>query len=238
MTLPAATLPPGRPDETLSLSPAAADTSAPPLPTIPGYEVLSELGRGGMGVVYQARQVALKRIVALKMILLGHVADPQVAARFRVEAESVARLRHPNVVQVYEIGSCQGLPFFSLEFVEGGSLAERLRGEPQPPREAARLVQTLARAVHAAHEQGVVHRDLKPANVLLGPQPGSSAADHWLRSLQPKITDFGLAKQLDDDGSQTRSGDVMGSPSYMAPEQGKSGRRRMSTHWARSCTKR
>jgi WD40 repeat protein/tetratricopeptide (TPR) repeat protein len=160
-----------------------------------------------MGVVYKARQIGLKRLVALKMILGRDDATEQALARFRHEAEAIARLRHPHIVQVYEIGEAEGRPFFSLEFVDGGSLAERLRGTPLPPRQAAELAEVLARAVHAAHQEGIVHRDLKPANVLL-------AADGT-----PKITDFGLAKRLDDDSGQTLPGQVMGTPSYMAPEQ-------------------
>src|SRR5439155_2815046 len=134
---------------------------------VPGYDLLGEIGRGGMGVVYKARQVKLNRVVALKMVLAGAHAGALQLARFFPEAEAVARLQHPNIVQIYEVGEHDGLTFFSLEFVEGGSLDGRLRGTPLPPREAARLVETLARAVHAAHRQGVVHRDLKPANILL-----------------------------------------------------------------------
>ena len=172
---------------------------------IPGYEVLEELGRGGMGVVYKARQQSLDRIVALKMILAASHAGSTATARFLHEAKTIALLKHPHVVQVYEFGSHEGKPFFSLEYLEGGSLADKLRGEPQPPAQAAQMVQTLAQAVQAAHEQGIVHRDLKPANVLL-------AADGT-----PKITDFGVAKQ--GDSVMTATGDVLGTPSYMAPEQ-------------------
>jgi serine/threonine protein kinase len=160
-----------------------------------------------MGVVYKALQIKLKRLVALKMILAGSYAGEQALARFRTEAEAVARLQHPNIVQIYEVGEQEGLHFFSLEFVEGGSLAHKLAGTPQPPSEAARLVEILARAVHYAHQRGILHRDLKPSNVLL-------AADGT-----PKITDFGLAKQLDQDAGQTQSGAIMGTPRYMAPEQ-------------------
>jgi tetratricopeptide (TPR) repeat protein/predicted Ser/Thr protein kinase len=174
---------------------------------VPGYEVLDELGRGGMGVVYRARQTGLKRLVALKMIRAGEHAGAEEVARFRAEAEALARLQHPNIVQVYEVGECDGRPFFSLELVEGGSLAQRLAGTPQLPREAAALLETLARAVDAAHRAGVIHRDLKPANVLLTPDG------------VPKITDFGLAKRLDVEVGQTQSGAIMGTPSYMAPEQ-------------------
>jgi serine/threonine-protein kinase len=173
-----------------------------------GYELLAELGRGGMGVVYQARQKGLERVVALKMILGGSHAGREEIARFRTEAEAIARLKHPNIVQIYEIGERGGLPYFSLEFCSGGSLAKKLRGKPLPPREAALIVEALARGMQAAHDRGILHRDLKPANVLLA-EDGT-----------PKITDFGLAKKLDDEGQgRTRTGVVMGTPSYMAPEQ-------------------
>jgi serine/threonine-protein kinase len=173
---------------------------------IPGHEILGELGRGGMGVVYKARHLRLKRLVAVKMILAGEHAGPEHLARFRTEAESIARLQHPNIVQVFEVGEHREMPFFSLEFCGGGSLAKKLAGTPLQPAEAAALVQTLARAMQAAHDKEVIHRDLKPANVLL--------ADDGT----PKISDFGLAKKLDEAG-QTISGAPMGTPSYMAPEQ-------------------
>jgi WD40 repeat protein/tRNA A-37 threonylcarbamoyl transferase component Bud32 len=183
-------------------------TPGPCLPgtCVAGYEILDELGRGGMGVVYKARQLALKRTVALKMIRDSALAGSADRARFRQEAEAVARLQHPNIVQVYEVGEHEGTPFFSLEYCPGGSLAGKLQAMPLPPDEAARLAEILARAVHAAHQAHVLHRDLKPANVLL-------AADGT-----PKVTDFGLAKRLDEAG-QTASGAVVGTPSYMAPEQ-------------------
>ncbi|HZY86871.1 MAG TPA: serine/threonine-protein kinase, partial [Gemmataceae bacterium] len=187
---------------------------------VPGYEVLGELGRGGMGVVYKARQTALKRLVALKMILAGAHAGAEQRARFRREAEAVARLQHPNIVQVYEVGEHEGLPFFSLEFVAGGSLAQRLKGRPLAPGRAAAIVEKLARAMHAAHRAGVVHRDLKPANVLLH---GGDGEGDGLDC--PKVTDFGLAKRLSVEpgaslpGVQTQPGAVLGTPSYMAPEQ-------------------
>ncbi len=172
-----------------------------------GYEILRELGRGGMGVVYLARQAELDRLVALKMILSGSHAGAEELLRFRSEAVSVARLRHPNIVQVYGVGEHEGRPYVSLEFVEGGALDVRLRQGPLPPLEAAALVATLARAMNHAHKQGVIHRDLKPANVLL-------ALDGT-----PKITDFGLAKQLTDSALKTGTGAIMGTPSYMPPEQ-------------------
>ncbi len=177
------------------------------LPTVAGYEILSVLGRGGMGVVYKARQVGLNRLVALKMILAGAHAGSEDLARFRTEAESVASLQHPNIVQIYEVGEQDGLPFFSLEFVEGGSLAGKLNGIPQPAAQAAQLVETLARAMQVAHQHDIIHRDLKPHNILL------TADGH------PKIADFGLAKRQNTGASQTQSGALMGTPSYMAPEQ-------------------
>jgi tetratricopeptide (TPR) repeat protein len=184
----------------------APPTVPPAVPHVPGYEILGELGRGGMGIVYQARQLGLDRVVALKMILAGTHAGTAEVARFRTEAEAIARLRHPNIVAVYEVGEHQGKPFFSLEFCEGGGLDRRLAGNPLPPEKAAELVGVLAGAMQAAHAANVIHRDLKPANVLL---TGDGT---------PKITDFGLARKLDEAG-QTQSGAVMGTPSYMAPEQ-------------------
>jgi serine/threonine protein kinase len=174
---------------------------------ISGYEILGELGRGGMGVVYKARHLKLKRLVALKMIVGADYVSADQTERFRREAEAVARLQHPNIVQIYEVGQRGGRPYISLEYVDGGSLADKLRGTPLPPAEAARVVETLARAVHAAHQRGIVHRDLKPANVLL-------TADGT-----PKIADFGLAKETDTSSSRTQEGTVVGTPSYMAPEQ-------------------
>jgi serine/threonine-protein kinase len=174
---------------------------------VPGYEIVGELGRGGMGVVYKARQLGLNRWVALKMVLAGAHADQKHLARFQTEAQAVAGLQHPNIVQIYDVGQHKGLPYFSLEFVPGGSLADKVHRQPQPPREAAHLVETLARAVAYAHERGIIHRDLKPANILL------------TANGIPKITDFGLAKRLEDDSGQTQSGMLLGTPSYMSPEQ-------------------
>src|SRR5262245_4682592 len=183
-------------------APASTD-----IPRVPGYEVESVIGRGGMGVVYKARHLALKRIVALKMLAAGH---PQAAvrARFRTEAEAVARLQHPNIVQIHEVGEADGQPYLALEFVSGGSLAERLAGRPLPPRDAARLVAVLADAMHLAHSRNLVHRDLKPSNVLL-----AGEADTPVGQCEPKVTDFGLARQLDADSGQTFDGTVMGTPS-------------------------
>jgi eukaryotic-like serine/threonine-protein kinase len=158
-----------------------------------------------MGIDYKAQQVGLNRVVAFKMILAGHVRSDQLAG-FQAEAEALAHLQHPNIVQIFEVGEHNGRPFFSMEFMDGGSLADRTRGRPQVPAEAAQWVELLARAVHAAHERDLVHLDLKPGNVLFG-------ADGAL-----KITDFGLARRLDGAG-RTASGDVTGTPSYMPPEQ-------------------
>jgi WD40 repeat protein len=182
------------------------------LPSVPGYEIVGELGRGGMGVVYKARHLRLDRLVALKMILSGVYAGPHELARFRTEAEVIARIQHPNIVQIFDVGEAplaggDGCPFLSLELVEGGSLARKLTGRPLPAREAAGLVQSLARAIHAAHQLGIIHRDLKPGNILL-------TADGT-----PKITDFGLAKRVDAETTGTQSGVLMGTPEYMAPEQ-------------------
>ncbi len=176
-------------------------------PIVAGYEILGELGRGGMGVVYAARHLGLKRKVALKMILAGSHAGPAQVARFRAEAEAIAQLQHPNIVQVYDVGAQDGRPFFTLELIDGGSLAQTLNGVPQPAARAAGWVRTLALALDAAHRKGIIHRDLKPSNILL-------ANDGTL-----KITDFGLAKSLGGDADLTRSELVLGSPSYMAPEQ-------------------
>jgi serine/threonine protein kinase/tetratricopeptide (TPR) repeat protein len=175
--------------------------------TVSGYEILGELGRGGMGVVYKARQIGLNRLVALKMVLSGSHAGALELARFRIEAEAVAQLQHPNIVQVYDVGEQDGCPYFSLEYVDGGSLTAKMAGVPQPPRQAAEMIQALAQAMDYAHRRGIMHRDLKPANILL-------TADGI-----PKITDFGLAKRFDEDTSQTRTGSILGTPSYMAPEQ-------------------
>jgi serine/threonine-protein kinase len=170
------------------------------------YEIVEEIARGGMGIVYKARQAGLNRIVALKVILAGEHAGPRETARFRAEAEAVARLQHPNVVQVYEVGEHAGLPFLSLEYCPGGSLDKKLAAAPLSPGQAATLIRALAEAVQAAHAAGVVHRDLKPGNVLL------DAAG------TPKISDFGLAKRLGESGGTT-TGIILGTPSYMAPEQ-------------------
>jgi len=220
----------------------AAPQSA--LPAVPGYEVLGELGRGGMAVVYQARQLRPNRVVALKVLQTGLPADAR--RRFGAESEALARLRHPGIVQVYEAGEHDGRPYFSLEFCGGGSLAPKLAGAPMEPRRAAALVEAVARAVGAAHRAGIIHRDLKPANILLhpvhhggiedterkneeslpfGPRPDldrsvPSSLCLWGEYVVPKITDFGLAKLLTSDTAEpARSGAVLGTPAYVAPEQ-------------------
>jgi serine/threonine protein kinase len=196
------------------IGPAEADW-----PTIRGYEILGVLGRGGMGRVYKARQVSLKRLVALKVILAGEDAEADTVARFREEAQALARLQHPNIVQIYDVGEQDGHPYFSLELVAGGSLAQHLHGTALPVRQAAQFVETLARAVHAAHQQGVIHRDLKPANILLAPPAFLAGERAGVEDWVPKITDFGLAKKLDDPAGLTLSGAIVGTPRYMAPEQ-------------------
>jgi hypothetical protein len=174
-----------------------------------------------MAVVYKARQLALDRLVALKMIQAGPFAQPQEVSRFRTEAAAIARLQHPNVVQIHEVGEYAGLPYLSLELVSGPTLANRLAGAAQPSRPAALLVEMLARAIGAAHDRGIIHRDLKPSNVLLAPLAGGhegAAATEQAFGI-PKITDFGLAKRLDTDSALTRTGDFLGTASYVAPEQ-------------------
>jgi hypothetical protein len=181
--------------------------AGPDLPHVNGYEILACIGRGGMGVVYKARQLGLNQPVALKMILGGTHADSRERARFRSEAEAQARLQHPNIVQIHEVGETSTGPYFALELVEGESLDKQIKAKPQPARAAAQRIEVLARAMHYAHQRGLIHRDLKPANVLV-------TADGEL-----KITDFGLAKQLQSENGQTKTGDILGTPSYMAPEQ-------------------
>jgi tRNA A-37 threonylcarbamoyl transferase component Bud32 len=185
----------------------ASRTQAEAWPVIPHYEILEELGRGGMGVVYKARQIALGRIVALKTILPQGAVGEESRRRFVQEAKAMALLQHPNIVQIHEIGQQGEHPFLVMEYVEGESLSARLAGKALPPRKAAELVAVLARAVHAAHAHGIIHRDLKPNNILL-------AADG-----APKICDFGLAKNFENTADQTQTGLLAGTPSYMAPEQ-------------------
>jgi serine/threonine protein kinase len=221
-------------------SPEPAEDVSAEWPVVPGFEVLGELGRGGMGVVYRARQVSLKRLVALKLIRDSALASPQQRARFRIEAEAAARMRHANIVAIYEVGEHQGRPYFAMELVEGPTLDRHLSGRPVPAGQAAELVRALAQAMEHAHGQNVVHRDLKPANILLqnlnhkdheehkeeiargvgGLTASCSLCSLWFTSCVPKITDFGLAKRLDSQSTAwTQEGAVLGTASYMAPEQ-------------------
>jgi eukaryotic-like serine/threonine-protein kinase len=191
-------------------------------PSPPGevgqYVVLGEVGRGGMGVVYQARHRDLRRLVALKMILAGGFASEVQRQRFRREAELAARVQHPHIVQIYEVGLHDGRPFLAMEWVAGGSLAGRLGDDPWPPHAAAGLIETLAQAIDVAHQSGVVHRDLKPSNILLQTGAGAAAAGPLAGAI-PKVADFGLARAMDADGSLTSTGLTLGTPEYMAPEQ-------------------
>jgi serine/threonine protein kinase len=220
------------------LSRASTATQAGPaiqpseIEEIPGYELLGVLGRGGMGIVFRARQLSLKRQVALKMILTGRHARTDDRLRFQKEAEAVARLQHPYIVQIYEVGEQNGLPYFSLEFVNGGSLAQFLNGHPQSPETSARFLLEVARAMHYAHKRGIVHRDLKPANILLHMDESQllrngSAADTAvlleLSSYVPKISDFGLAKHVGGEEHLLKNGAFIGTPNYMAPEQARGG---------------
>jgi serine/threonine protein kinase len=205
--------PPG-PAETLAAGAnPAAGAGLPEADAPPGYELLGLLGRGGMGVVYHARQLRLRREVALKMVLPGPHASAQALARLLAEAEAIARLDHPNIVRVYELGDHAGAPYFAMEYHPGGSLARRLDGTPRPVPEAARLLEAVARGVSEAHRGGLIHRDLKPANILIG------------RDGSPRVADFGLVKSLESDSGLTRTDWVMGTPSYMAPEQAAGGAR-------------
>ncbi len=214
-------MPPG---QTMAISPADLVPEAPTQPPaassgIPrlsplskvryfgDYEILEKIAHGGMGVVYKARQVSLNRVVALKMILSGHLASEAEVKRFHTEAEAAANLQHPNIVAIHEVGQHQGEHYFSMDYVEGVDLARHLAAQPIPLLEAAQLVATLAEAVHYAHQHGTLHRDLKPQNVLID------------KTGRPRITDFGLAKRVERESELTRTGAVMGSPSYMPPEQ-------------------
>ncbi len=206
------------------------EQSAANRPRIPGYEILGVLGRGGMGVVYLALQVSLRRLVALKMLRAGVDAEAPYLARFRAEAMAIARLQHPNIVQIYDVGEADGRPYFAMEYADGGSLDDYLDGRPLAPSAAGQLVAVLARAVHAAHQCGIVHRDLKPANILLAfsREPPATAepalaGGSRLNEVIPKITDFGLAKRLDRGTIGTQTGVILGTPGYMAPEQAAGG---------------
>src|SRR5438309_7927767 len=171
------------------------------------YELLEQIGRGGQGVVFRARQKSLNRIVALKVIGLGHWATEAHLKRFRLEAKAAARLEHPGIVPIYEVGERDGSCYFSMKFVEGGQLDEVTKRDPLPPRRAAELIAKIARIVRYAHEHGILHRDIKPGNILLD------------RKGEPHLTDFGLDRLVESESSVTQTLDVLGTPSYMAPEQ-------------------
>src|SRR5262245_28985945 len=176
------------------------------------YELLKEMARGGMGVVWKARQVSLNRVVAVKLLLAGKFSSEEFVKRFQAEAEAAANLQHPNIVAIHEVGEHEGQHYFSMDFVEGQSLAERARDGPLPPERAARYVKTIAEALQYAHQRAILHRDLKPSNILIDSED------------RPRITDFGLAKRLNQDSDMTLSGQLLGTPHYMSPEQAR-GRR-------------
>ena len=193
-----------------SPSPHLSDSpfhSVPMLGELGDYELLEEIGRGGQGVVFRARQKSLNRIVALKVISLGQWASKAHLKRFRLEAEAAARLDHPGIVPIHEVGERDGSCYFSMKFVEGGQLDEVARREPMPIRRAVELIAKVARTVHYAHEHGILHRDIKPGNILLDAKG------------EPHLTDFGLARLVESESSVTHTLDVLGTPSYMAPEQ-------------------
>jgi serine/threonine-protein kinase len=213
---------------TQEVSPIPSSSETPPPPGLPrtfgDYELLEEIGRGGMGVVYKARQHSLNRLVAIKMILRGELASAADLARFRAEAESAARLEHPNIVPVYEVGECDGQAYFSMKCVEGTTLGRLAAKGPLPPREAARYMIAICRAIDFAHRHGILHRDLKPSNVLID------------RDDRPMITDFGLAKRVEGTkptgcnpwASLTQTGAIVGTPNYMSPEQAAGSRGKLS----------
>ncbi len=203
-----ATLAAGPGDETVARTPDGRDSRVAPVLGVFGEYVLHEkIAQGGMGAVYKARQVKLQRSVALKMILSGRLASPEDVQRFYLEAEAAARLDHPGIVPIFEVGEHDGQHFFSMALVEGGSLADRIKKGPLPPRHAAALMAQVADAVAHAHGHGIIHRDLKPGNILLD------------RDGKPRVTDFGLAKNVEGDSYLTASGQVLGTPSFMPPEQ-------------------
>jgi len=221
------TLPPGKSDTQTddAITPSSGQPQgAPPIGTkvryFGDYELLQEIARGGMGVVYKARQINLNRTVALKMILAGQLASEDDVRRFYTEAEAAANLDHPGIVPIFEVGEHEGQHYFSMGFVEGESLADRLKEGPLPPREAAELTKKVAAAIGYAHERGVIHRDLKPANVLLKAALGKASGSRpSTLDSQPMVTDFGLAKRVEGESDLTASGQILGTPSYMPPEQ-------------------
>ncbi|HZO85509.1 MAG TPA: serine/threonine-protein kinase, partial [Verrucomicrobiae bacterium] len=208
----------------LALSPDEATTSAtqPPLPHglksrfFGDYEILEELGRGGMGVVYRARQLSLNRVVALKMVQSHHLLSDEARLRFRVEIEAVAQLHHPHIVSLYESGERDGAHYFTMRLVEGGDLAAQFKRD-RPLREHVKSLVEVCRAVHYAHQRGILHRDLKPSNILVDQQG------------EPHVADFGLARSLDHDSGFTFTSSVLGSPNYMAPEQATGKARQLTT---------
>ncbi|MFO0803838.1 MAG: serine/threonine-protein kinase [Gemmataceae bacterium] len=220
-----------RPPEPPPTAPYIPSEPTRPAREFGDFELIEELGRGGMGVVYKARQKSLDRIVALKMVREAHLATEEDRARFRVEALAAGQLKHPNIVTVYEVGTFAEQAYICMEHVDGPTLAQRLAADgPLPPRDAAQLVAVIARAVEHAHVAGLLHRDLKPSNILLsgnggrdsgigGKPPSGSSLNFESRIPSPKVSDFGLAKRIDDASSLTRTGAVVGTPSYMAPEQ-------------------
>jgi eukaryotic-like serine/threonine-protein kinase len=204
------------PAESLTAEGVVADATIPESDRSFGdYELLGRVARGGMGVIYKARQICLNRVVAVKMMLPGLLVSEAEASRFQNEAEVIANLRHPNIVAVHEVGAHDGQRYFSMDYVEGQSLAAVVRDHPLPARTAARYVKVIAEAIHYAHQQGILHRDLKPSNVLLD------------KAGNPRITDFGLAKRLASDSRLTATGTVLGTPSYMPPEQADGKSRRL-----------
>lgn len=203
-------------------TPGASEDTHDDLPAVPGYDLLRELGRGGMGVVYAALHRELKRLVALKMIRGQSGADPEMRERFQREAQAVARLQHAGFVQIFDVGEHDGRPYLALEYIDGNNLDDETKGDPIAVRLAAGLIETLARTIHHAHEHGIVHRDLTPRNILLSRSSSHRAirlGEVSSTQFEPKITDFGLAKDLDSDQDQTQTGVIMGSPNYMSPEQ-------------------
>ncbi len=207
-------VPPSDPANAPTLAPRAADLGgaeqAAAVRRFGDYEILEEVARGGMGVIYKARQISLNRLVALKMILAGQWAGPEARQRFRAEAEAAANLQHPNIVAIHEVGKRDGQQYFTMDFVAGTNLAALVRDHPLPAERAAAYVKTIAEAVHFAHQHGILHRDLKPQNVLIDTDD------------RPRVTDFGLAKRIETESGLTRTGDVLGSPSYIPPEQASS----------------
>jgi tRNA A-37 threonylcarbamoyl transferase component Bud32 len=206
-TVDAAATPQADPASTLDVGIPGHAAKGPAGREFGDYELLEKIAQGGMGVVYRALQRNIKRVVALKMILAGQLATKDQIRRFRTEAEEAGSLDHPNIVPIYQVGDVHGQHYFTMKFIEGGALSAKMKNFRHKPRAAARLVARVARAVHYAHRHGILHRDIKPGNILLD-------ADH-----QPHVTDFGLAKHLGGPEAATQSGAIVGTPSYMAPEQ-------------------